>query len=155
LGHDKISTFGLMKTTPKTQIRNWIQQLIGQKLLEQAGTEYPILKLNAASWEVMRSQREVALTKAAKRERSAKKAEPLPFADAADMELFGRLRQLRRQIAVEIAKPPYIIFTDDVLRSLVRAKPTTPEAMRRVSGVGDFKMKQYGARFLEAIRASA
>ena len=152
LGHDKLSTFGLLKAVPKTQIRDWIQQLIGQKLLDQVGAEYPILKLNAASWEVMKSQREVVLIKAVKRERGEKKPPPLPFDAAADGELFGQLRRLRRQIAIELGKPPYIIFTDDVLRNLVRARPATPEEMRKVSGVGDMKLQQYGPRFLAAIR---
>ena len=61
LGHDKLSTFGLLKDTTRRQLRDWLQQLIGQKLLEQTGDEYPILKLNAASWEVMKSQRTVVL----------------------------------------------------------------------------------------------
>jgi ATP-dependent DNA helicase RecQ len=153
LGHDQLSTFGLLGTVRKTQIRDWIGQLIGQKLLDQAGAEYPVLKLNPASWEVMKSQRPVVLTKAARRERGEKKLPPRPFDDAAGAELFGQLRRLRRQIAVELGKPPYIIFTDDVLRNLVRARPTTPEEMRRVSGVGDVKLAQYGPRFLEVIRA--
>src|SRR5262249_30710848 len=59
LGHDKLSTFGLLKDTTRRQLRDWLQQLIGQKLLEQTGDEYPILKLNNASWEVMKSQRSV------------------------------------------------------------------------------------------------
>jgi ATP-dependent DNA helicase RecQ len=155
LGHDKLSTFGLMRTAPKTQIRDWIQQLIRQKLLDQAGTEYPILKLNAASWEVMKSQRAVVLTKSTKRPRGEKKVQPSPFTDPPDGELFAQLRRLRMVIAREIAKPPYIIFTDDVLRNLVRARPTNPEEMRRVSGVGELKLKQYGSRFLEVIRAFA
>ena len=152
LGHDKVSTFGILNSVPKTQLRNWIQQLVGQKLLDQVGAEYPVLKLNAGSWEVMKSQRAVVLTKAVKRDRAEKKAAPLPFAETVDAELFNQLRRLRRQIAIELGKPPYIIFTDDVLRSLVRARPDTPEEMRRVSGVGDVKLKQYGPRFLEVIR---
>src|SRR5262249_7872266 len=45
LHHDQLSTFGILNTVPKTQLRNWISQLIGQKLLEQVGADYPILKL--------------------------------------------------------------------------------------------------------------
>lgn len=155
LGHDKLSTYGLLTAVPKSQIRNWIGQLIGQKLLEQSGTEYPVLKLNAASWEVMKSQRKVVLTKAVKRERAERKLPPLPYEEPVDGELFTRLRRLRRQIAAELGKPPYVIFSDEVLRNLVRARPGTPEEMRRVSGVGEFKLRHYGPRFLEAIRSFA
>ena len=56
-GHDKLTTFGLLKGESKADVRDWLYQLIGQKVLMQVGDEYPLLKLNEASWEVMRGQR--------------------------------------------------------------------------------------------------
>src|SRR5947209_5287718 len=51
-GHDKLSTFGLLSDHGKPDVRDWIYQLLGQQVLLQVGDEYPILRLNAASWEV-------------------------------------------------------------------------------------------------------
>ena len=56
-GHDRLSTYGLLKGTTRATLRDWIFQLISQEVLVQAGDEYPVLKLNAASWEVLRGQR--------------------------------------------------------------------------------------------------
>src|SRR5262249_45010271 len=51
-GHDKLSTYGLLKESRKPDVRDWVYQLISQKVLLLVGDEYPLLKLNAASWEV-------------------------------------------------------------------------------------------------------
>ena len=67
LKHDQLSTFGLLKEHAKAEIRDWIFQLIGQEALRQDGDEYPVLKLNDASWEVMRKQRSVRLLRPVRR----------------------------------------------------------------------------------------
>ena len=76
-------------------MRDWIYQLIGQGVLVQVGDEYPILKLNAASWEVMQGQRSVRLVqivRGRKGERSrAAKLELAPL-QGGDLELFEALR---------------------------------------------------------------
>jgi ATP-dependent DNA helicase RecQ len=152
-GHEKLSTYGLLKSHGKPEIRDWIYQLIGQGVLLQIGDEYPVLKLNAASWEVMRGQRSVRLVEMArgnKRERKTPLANVIPL-EGANVELFEVLRLLRKQISVEIKKPPYIIFTDDVLRRIVQRRPSTLEKLRQISGVGETKTKQFGERFLKAL----
>src|SRR5206468_3224291 len=68
-GHDQLSTYGLLKGTPKPTLRDWVFQLIGQGALVQAGDEYPVLKLTRASWEVMRGVRQVRLIVLARREK--------------------------------------------------------------------------------------
>ncbi len=47
--------------------------------------------------------------------------------------------------------PPYLVFTDNVLVEFARGRPSTANAMRRVSGVGDKKLNEFGADFLAAI----
>jgi ATP-dependent DNA helicase RecQ len=73
--------------------------------------------------------------------------------EGVDVELFEALRRLRKQLAEERKVPPYIIFTDATLRHMARLRPTTPEALRLVSGVGEAKLRDFGERFLEAVRA--
>ena len=48
---------------------------------------------------------------------------------------------------------PYQVFTDTVLAELARGRPTTEDALRRVSGVGEFRPQAYGHAFLNAIVA--
>jgi ATP-dependent DNA helicase RecQ len=156
LGHDKLSTFGLLRDTSRRQLRDWLHQLIGQNLLEQTGDEYPILKLNAASWEVMKSQRPVVLSRYVRQTKKVRERRMVPQSEwqGVDTELFAALRRLRKQIADEIQKPPYLVFNDATLREMARTKPTTRDRLLMVTGVGEAKLRTFGERFLEVIRAT-
>ncbi len=63
LGHDRLSTYGLLTGAPRKWLQRCVFQLVDQELLTREGDEYPILRLNAASWEVLRGQRSVTLPK--------------------------------------------------------------------------------------------
>lgn len=151
-GHDQLSTYGLLKDAPKADLRDWIYQLVGQEVLVQSGGEYPLLKLNAGSWAVMKGQQSVRLVQPL-RDESGSEASPqgqaLPA--GADPELFDLLRQLRRHEASVASVKPEQVFSDTVLAELARGRPTTEAALRRVSGVGDFRLQSFGQAFLEAI----
>jgi ATP-dependent DNA helicase RecQ len=155
LGHDKLTTFGLLKEHGKVEIREWIYQLIGQKALVQTADEYPILRLNEASWEVMHKKRTVRLLQPVRRkgkERPEKSRTEKESWDGVDRGLFESLRSLRLRLATERKVPPYIIFSDAVLRELARIKPNTREAMLRVHGIGDRKVQDFGDPVLTLIK---
>lgn len=69
-----------------------------------------------------------------------------------DPQLFGRLVALRKQISTEVKLPPFIIFHDSTLKAMCRRLPANLAALGTISGVGEAKLKNYGARFLEVIR---
>ncbi len=153
-GHASLSTFGLLGPHTKAELRDWIYQLIGQGVLWQSQGEYPLLRLNDASWEVMRGSRSVRLVQLVRRKRGEKaarsKAEVVSW-EGVDRDLFEALRSLRRTLASQRGVPPYVIFGDVTLRELARLRPTTPERMRTIYGVGDAKLRDFGARFLAVI----
>ena len=68
-----------------------------------------------------------------------------------DEALFERLRGLRLDIAREIGKPPYIVFSDRSLRDMATRRPHTDDEFLEVSGVGASKLSKYGERFMQAI----
>lgn len=150
-GHDQLSTFGLLSGHGKAELRDWVYQLIGQGVLLQVGDEYPVLKLNAASWEVMRGQRAVRLVQIPRGKKAAKAAAEGVSWEGVDRDLFESLRLLRKRFADERGKPPYVIFNDATLRELARVRPSSLERMRAVSGVGDVKLRDFGPAFLAAI----
>jgi ATP-dependent DNA helicase RecQ len=155
-GHDKLTTYGLLEEHGKPELRDWIYQLIGQGVLLQQGDEYPVLKLNGASWEVMRGERPVRLVQPVRRkkgERPVKSKAAEVSWEGVDAGLFEALRVLRRTIAVERAVPPYVVFSDATLRELARLRPSTQQRMRSVYGVGETKLRDFGDRFLELIRS--
>jgi ATP-dependent DNA helicase RecQ len=151
--HHELTTYGLLKEVPKPDLRDWVYQLIGQGVLVQTDDEYPILKLNAASWEVMGGKRSVRLIRLTRREKaSGSTIGPFELPVGADPELFEALKKLRRQEASRMGVQPYIVFPDTVLAEFARGRPTTEEAMRRVSGVGEARLREYGKTFLKAIK---
>lgn len=74
-------------------------------------------------------------------------------ANDADLELFERLRVLRKRLADEAGKPPYIVFSDAALRDMCAKRPATNEEFLEVSGVGATKLARYGEAFLSEIAA--
>jgi len=153
-GHAKLSTYGLLRDYHKADLRDWIYQLISQEALVQHGDPYPILSLNAASWEVMKGNRTVRLMQPVRRKKGEKaarsKAETASW-EGVDEELFEVLRGQRRQLADERHVPPYIIFGDATLRELARVRPSTLEGMRTLYGIGEAKLRDFGECFLQAI----
>ncbi len=159
-GHEQLSTYGLLSEYNQQDVRDWIYQLISRRVLEQAdvetsfGRSVPILKLNQASWEVMRKQREVQLLQPVERKKGEQakksKADSVSW-EGVDRELFEALRGLRRQLASERGVPPYIIFNDSTLREISRLRPSTLSKMRQISGIGDTKLSDFGSNFLELV----
>ena len=156
MGHEQLTTYGLLREYPKTEVRDWIYQLISQSVLKQEGEEYPILKLNEASWEVMKKQREVRLLKPVRRrsdeQERKSKAETTSW-EGVDKGLFEDLRVWRRGLADAKNVQPYIILNDASLRELARIRPSSLEALRLVYGIGDAKLREFGNTLLAKIRS--
>lgn len=153
-GHEQLSTFGLLKEHDKAELREWVYQLIGQGFLVQVGDEYPLLKLNEASWEILKNQRKARLFQIARRtsgERPAKSRADRTSWEGVDSALFDSLRSLRKRLAGEKHVPPYIIFGDATLREFARVRPSSLPKMHLVHGVGEAKLRDYGDEFLKLI----
>ncbi|MGE0481129.1 MAG: DNA helicase RecQ [Phycisphaerae bacterium] len=74
-GHDQLSTFGLLAEIEPDTLAGTVRQLVDAGLLTRTDDEYPVLKLNADSWRVLRGERPVRLMQApAKRTRGRKRA---------------------------------------------------------------------------------
>jgi ATP-dependent DNA helicase RecQ len=159
-GHEKLTTYGLFKDQSQAEIRDYIQQLIGQELLVQAGDEYPVLKLNAASWDVMndrRTARLLAIPVPEKadvrggREKSRTSRTAAASWEGVDRELFETLRTLRLEVASQRGVPPYVVFSDATLRELARVRPSSLENMHLLYGIGEAKLRDFGQLVLDAL----
>lgn len=150
LGHARLSTFGLLKEHDKKLIQSLVHQLLDQGVLARSDGDYPVLKLNAASWEVLRGERAVRLRQAAATVKTARVEE-----DAwggVDRGLFEHLRGVRLRIAQEDRVPPFVVLADTVLRDLARFRPTTTAGLGQIQGLGQKKLVRYGQRLLDGIR---
>jgi len=150
-GHQGLSTYGLLKGVARKLVSNAVYQLLDAGVLERSPGDRPMLRLNDASWEVMRGQRSVRLLQAAEKVKATE--QDRESWEGVDRDLFESLRELRRQIAVERNVPPYVVFGDASLRDMARLKPRSAVEMLAVYGVGDRKLKDLGPRFLAHIAA--
>jgi len=48
--------------------------------------------------------------------------------------------------------PPYVIFHDATLSAIARQRPASLDALAKISGVGQSKLKRYGADVLKVVR---
>jgi ATP-dependent DNA helicase RecQ len=151
LGHNRLSTFGLLDDRPERQVRDWIGQLIAAGLVTQTTEQYPVLKLNDASWQVMRGHRDVRLTRSGAQVASRRsRAEEISW-EGVDATLFETLRKWRREIASRRGVAPFTIFHDGTLREISRVRPTTLPGLHLISGVGEAKLQEYGNEVLEIV----
>ena len=77
-------------------------------------------------------------------------AEPGPLSDEGET-LFQSLRELRKSLADQQGVPAYIVFNDKTLRAMAEGRPSTPQELLAISGVGPLKLERYGEAFLEAV----
>jgi ATP-dependent DNA helicase RecQ len=159
-GHGQLTTYGLLREHPKAAVRDWVHQLVGQKVLAQeeltlpSGDKAAILRLNAASWEVMRGERTVRLIQPVRRQKGERPEQSRADAvswEGVDRDLFESLRALRKRIAEVRDVPPFIVFSDATLRELARVRPSSLERMRLVYGIGDAKLRDFGPQFWQII----
>jgi DNA helicase II / ATP-dependent DNA helicase PcrA len=74
-----------------------------------------------------------------------------PGTGSADPGLLERLRDWRRQQAQSQGVPAYVVFNDRTLAALAALRPSTPEALLAVPGIGPAKLEAYGDDLIELV----
>lgn len=151
-GHDQLSTYGIGKDHSVEEWRSLGRSLLQQGLLDETSDGYGVLRLNPLSWEVMRKQRSVHIALPNRSSSNGEESEVSKRRANAEL-LFDQLRALRKHIADEQSVPPYQIFGDSSLKLMAQQQPQSLETFSKISGVGSYKLGQYGDRFVAAIRA--
>lgn len=139
-GFDEISTYGIMKEYSSDGLKEFINILIAHGYLD-INEEFSTVALNNISFKVIKGEVEVLL-----------KEVNIESNKAENNDLFDKLRYLRREIAEEEKKAPYMIFGDGTLREMSIKYPINKDEILQVSGVGEIKYERYGERFIEIIR---
>ena len=157
-GHADLTVYGIGKQRAPEEWRFLVRALLNQGALEETQDEYPVLKLNAISWEVLRAQREIKFAAPPPRERSAKRQRRGATATGpatGDPSLFEALRALRKQLADANKLPPYVIFHDASLRRMAELQPKDLAQFAEIPGVGQAKLARYGEAFKAVVREFA
>jgi ATP-dependent DNA helicase RecQ len=150
-GHDTLSTYGIGKDRTVDEWRMLGRSLIHQGLVDETSDGYSVLTLNAASWEILKSQRKVEI--AISPVKATAQIDDISTNTAEIQTLYNRLQKLRKQYADANKVPPYAIFADSSLRLMAQQQPQTLAQFAQISGVGARKLAQYGEMFTGEIRA--
>ncbi len=156
LGHDRLSTYGIGKDLSADAWLSVVRQLVHGGYLRQDLAAYSVLKLTPAATPVLRGERrvELAVPRESRPPAPARPARQTADGLTVDEALFARLRALRKRLADEQGVPAYVVFSDATLAAMAALRPATPEALRRVSGVGPVKLARYGEAFLAVLAGS-
>ena len=151
LGHDRLSVYGIARDTSDDELRQMVDLLIDRRLLVKQGGRYPTLAVTNAGHTFLERRDSLTLTRP---ERSAEvRAAPRASEFDYDLELFEKLRVLRKSMADARRVPPYVIFGDASLHQMAYYLPQSRDDFSRMSGVGETKLAQLGDDFLGVIRS--
>ncbi len=146
-GHDQLSTYNLMPECSEAELRYYIDALLGMRLLQSSGGDYPVLKWTETTRSVTTGQRSVQFYKMIFKESRQK------ILDATcNVDLLELLKALRLQISRDENVPPFGVFSDRSLIEMATYFPMDEEAFLKINGVGRYKLETYGERFLKAIK---
>jgi ATP-dependent DNA helicase RecQ len=66
--------------------------------------------------------------------------------------LFERLKAMRKSLAAARNVPAYVVFNDATLMRIAEERPSSPDALLGISGIGPKKLELYGDALLELVR---
>lgn len=150
--HTELSTFGIGKEKSAYYWKQLAWQLIHKEYCYQDINQFNILKLNKKALPLLKGQEAIFLTSPAEEPKTTKKkTREKTIIKSSNSALFELLRALRRQLADEENKPPFLIFSDATLHEMVERHPKTMEDLLAISGVGQHKLTHYGKDFLKVL----
>jgi ATP-dependent DNA helicase RecQ len=148
--HDKISTYNIGREHTRPEWAAIGRELVRLGFVQQTTDKFTVLELTLEGRAVLTQRKNVTLTKPvvapAAKTRAAGEI-------SCDELLFEKLRQLRKQLADERNVPAYIILSDVALRQMARDYPANDRELSRISGVGEKKLREFGAAFLAEVAA--
>ncbi|WP_454785132.1 DNA helicase RecQ [Legionella sp. WA2024007413] len=151
-GHEQLSTFGIGKDKSAHYWKQLAWQLIHKEYCLQDINQFQVLKLTPKAIPLLKGEEKISLTIPNNDfQGSKKKAKERRSIQVTKSPLFELLRSLRRELADEENKPPFMIFSDATLHAMTEIRPKNLEQLLAVPGVGQHKLAHYGSQFLKAL----
>jgi ATP-dependent DNA helicase RecQ len=154
--HQTLSTYGIGKEHSRFEWTHYARELLRLGLLHQDADRFNVLEATPAGRGFLKNRERIEVNKPLfsgrlsreKREQQKKMTGAVSY----DQDLFARLRDWRKQVAIERGMPAYVIFHDSTLQAIAHEKPTNIAALSRIAGLGERKLVQYGEQILAMIR---
>jgi len=149
--HHTLSTYNIGGEHSRPEWSAIGRELVRLGFLRQNAEKFNTIELTDEGRAALRARQKIVLTRAVTAPDQPAKHRAGEI--ACDEPLFDTLRQLRKRLADERGVPPYIVFSDVSLRQMARNYPSDEKAFSRISGVGEKKLREFGALFMDEIAA--
>jgi len=151
--HHKLDLFGIGEEKDEKYWNMVIRQALIARFLVKDIENYGLLKITKNGLEFLEKPVSFMLTEDHDYADSAEEEGAFGAkTGAADDELFGILKDLRKKISKQKNVPPFVIFQDPSLEDMAIQYPITLEELQNISGVGAGKAQRYGQEFVEVIK---
>lgn len=140
---NELSTYGLMKTVPRTEVREMLEYLESRGYL-RTDPVHGAVSMTAQAGDVLFHGQSVLMR--AKKTHTDAESPAAPVSE--DSPLLIALKELRYRLARKESVPAYVVFSNAALVDMVKKMPRTMAEFLKVSGVGETKARRYGTAFL-------
>lgn len=150
MGHDALRAYGIFKGLPAAAISDWLGQLVDMGFLGRYSEKYPTLFLTPDGEAALNGRteiqlRDLGLTTVKAGQKQSGKSEGGP--------IFAALREWRRNLAGERGVAAFMIMEDRVLYAIEVAHPNSMAELRKISGIGEKRIADFGEAILEIVAA--
>jgi ATP-dependent DNA helicase RecQ len=162
-GHGRLSVFGIGRELNEKQWRAVLRQLVAMGHLEADSEAFGALKLTESARGVLKGETEVMLREQtsgrdrpsrAKSRRGDLTPQPAGRSPAVNADLLGVLRAWRSEVARKRGVPAYVVLHDATIDGIAASRPTTPEQLRDIPGIGDKKLERYGRELIALVTSA-
>jgi ATP-dependent DNA helicase RecQ len=154
--HNELSVFGIGKEQNSDTWKSIFRQLIVMSYV-RLDPKYGSIKLVEKSRPVLKGEAVIKINKHLinKVSKKRKKSNKNDLSQELNYEqnlILQKMKELRMLISKKNRVPPYLVFNDKTLISLILINPTNVQDMTLAEGIGDAKAAKFGAQFLEILK---
>ena len=161
-GYAQIKTFAAGRDVAVRDWHDYLLQMLQMGFIEIAYNEDNHLHVTPLGQDVVYGKAKVQLVVIGREDYSVKARRSRMMEEqvsvvtnsgqSENMELFERLKVLRKEIADEMNSPAFVVMSDKTLHALATDMPTTIAAFGNTFGIGEHKRDTYGERFIAVIK---
>ena len=163
--YNLLKTFAVGRDIPHRDWHDYLLQMLQMGFIEIAYNEDRHIHVTDLGREVLYGKHAVQLAfisredfrvKARRKRQREESLRTIENAGANEnMELFNKLKEVRKRIADKHQWPAYVVLSDRSLHRLAIERPTTLDAFGNTFGIGEHKRDNYGTAFIEVIKEYA
>jgi ATP-dependent DNA helicase RecQ len=148
--HSDLPVFGIVHDFNKDEVNQIMKSLIAFGFLRTSMGKYPTVSVTQKGLQFLKRKESLELPKT--REDLAERGEIVSRRKIQyDLNLFEKLKALRKQIADKNNVPPFMIFSDVSLQEMAYYFPADRNNFAKIEGVGIRKLESFSKAFLAVI----